>query len=591
MRRRDLLKYVGVTAIAAAMPEIEACLGRRQTLQSAVFNQVGFLAHGQKRATVPARDNSDNSFQILSDQQQHPVWNGSLGTPIEDAASGDRVAVADFSAWTTPGTYRLAVAGQTSKAFAIGNSVGNGNGIGVGSGVYREPLRLTMRAFYGQRCGCAVDLGGGYKHPACHMAGAFHASSGRSGALANHGGWHDAGDYGRYVVNSGISTATLLWAWELYPGALRTLALAIPESGGKTPDVLAEIRWNIEWMLSLQDSDGGVWHKQTSEQFCAFIMPEKDTLTSYVIGTGAAPYKSTCATADLAAVAAIAARCYGPYDQAFAARCLAAAQHAFAWAAANPNVTFKNPPGIGTGEYGDAHCADEILWAAAELWRTTGDAQYEQAFFSGAASLPPETAIQAPGWANLAPMAYWTYALADRKGSPEKGYPELRDRILEQTVAAAGALIERRNASGYGNTLQLSDYRWGSNSDAANQSLLLLVANQLQPDPQAVEAALGNLHYLFGRNCFGVSWVTQVGTNPFQHPHHRPSASDGIAAPWPGLLSGGPNARPADRFAMFVPTQPPMRMWTDEQGAYSMNEVAINWNAPLVFLLAAANSL
>jgi endoglucanase len=134
------------------------------------------------------------------------------------------------------------------------------------------------------------------------------------------------------------------------------------------------------------------------------------------------------------------------------------------------------------------------------------------------------------------------------------------------------------------------DYIWGSNSVAANQSLLLLIANHFQPDSRAVEAALGNLHYILGRNCFAISWVTQVGTNPFQHPHHRPSGADNIVAPWPGLLSGGPNAKPGDEFARTLPKLPPMRMWRDDQRAYSLNEVAINWNAPLVFLLAAANA-
>ena len=572
MNRRDLVQLLGLTVLAAAIPEPEAHAA--SAFGTAAFNQVGYLPHAQKVANVAAQDAADTSFQILTERGGSAVFNGSLGTPMLDAASGDRVALADFSAWSRPGIYRLAAQGQTSATFVIG------------ADVYRNPLRLTLRAFYGQRCGCAVDLGGGYAHPACHMTGAFHSTSGRSGPLANHGGWHDAGDYGRYIVNSGISTGTLLWAWELYPRALRSLALGIPESGGKTPDVLAEIRWNLEWMLSLQDDDGGVWHKQTSEQFCAFILPQKDTLTSYVIGTGAEPYKSTCATADLASVAAIAARCFGPYDSPFAARCLAAARRAFAWAVAHPDVTFRNPAGIGTGAYGDSHCGDEILWAAAELWRTTGDAQYEQAFLSGAASLPPETNLRTPQWSSVAPMAYWTYALADRTGSPE-----LRARIRQQTVAAAEDLIARRSGSSYGNTLALADYGWGSNGVAASQSLLLLIAHHLQPDQRFAEAALGNLHYLLGRNCFGVSWVTQVGSNPFQHPHHRPSAADGIAAPWPGLLSGGPNQRPADKVAVTLPRQPPMRMWIDDQGAYSMNEVAINWNAPLVFLLAAANEL
>jgi endoglucanase len=403
--------------------------------------------------------------------------------------------------------------------------------------------------------------------------------------VPNHGGWHDAGDYGRYIVNCGIATGTLLWAWELYPRDLRSLSLGIPESGGKLPDYLAEIRWNLEWMLSIQDGDGGVWHKQTSEQFCDFVMPEDDHLTSYIIGTGAPPYKSTAATADFAAVMAIAGRCYGAYDELFSARCLTAARQAWSWAVAHSRVAFANPPGISTGAYADTHCDDEMLWAAAELWRTTGDGQYEQAFLRESQGLPLEAAIAAPTWSNVAPLAYWTYVLAERKGSEAA-----RTRIRAQTAAAAKTLLARWHSSGYGNTLASTDYVWGSNGVAANQSLLLLIANYFAPDAQVLEAALGNLHYLLGRNCFGVSWVTQLGTNPFLHPHHRPSIADHLPAPWPGLLSGGPNAKPADKVALTLHKLPPMRMWLDDQMAPSLNEVAINWNAALVFLLAGANA-
>jgi len=310
-------------------------------------------------------------------------------------------------------------------------------------------------------------------------------------------------------------------------------------------------------------------------------MPEHDDLTSYIIGTGASPYKSTCATADLAAVMAIAARCYSDYDASFSVRCLAAAKRAWNWAVAHPDVTFtNNPPGVGTGEYEDAHCQDEIFWASAELWRTTGERQYEQAFLDGVAAQPPESAIKAPYWVFVAPMAYWTYALADRKGSEP-----LKDRIHKQTAKAAQDLVDRRNLSGYGNTLALIDYTWGSNSVAANQSLLLLIADHFQREPAAVEAALGNLHYVLGRNCFGVSWVTQVGTNPFQHPHHRPSGAKGAA--WPGLLSGGPNAGRSDAVLARLPKDlPPAKVYTDQLASYASNEICINWQAALVFLLA-----
>ena len=597
--RRSLLKALGLSSVAAM---VESTRLRADTLVSdqapvAGLNQVGYLPHGRKVATVPGSAGAANAaastangaeFQVLSIAGD-PVFKGILTSPVTDEGSGDMVALADFSQVTAPGIYTLSANGRRTAIFSIAGDV------------YRDALRVAMRSYYGQRCGCVVDLGGGYKHDACHLTGAYHTSSGRTGPIGNRGGWHDAGDYGRYVVNGGITVGTLLWAWEMYNEPLRALRLQIPESGQKTPDYLAEVRWHLEWMLSLQDTDGGVWHKQTSEQFCGFIMPQQDAMVSYVIGTGAAPFKSTCATADLAAVAAIAARVYGEFDGDFAGRCLAAAKTAWAWAMANPAVVFANPKGVATGEYGDGSCADELLWASAELWRTTGDARYERAFLDGAAVLAlnsgpnpnsgsaPKATPWVPAWNAVASLGYWTWLMAGRRSQDAKRAEPLKASVLEQTVNAANMLLSRAAKSGYGTTLADEDYIWGSNSVAANQSLLLLVADRLETGMSFGEAALGNLHYLLGRNCFGISWVTQVGSNPFQHPHHRPSAADGIAAPWPGLLSGGPNAHPSDEASKGLGKQPPMRMWMDDQAAFSLNEVAINWNAPLVFLLAAAN--
>ncbi len=577
MQRRTFLKFASVVGGAAVWP---AWLLSETRLNASippaspsVFNQLGYLPNAKKRITLrsPAA-----SFTLRSAKEGAIVLQGKPSASVDDAASGDRVQIVDVSAVSTPGMYILETEAGKSAPFEIG------------SDVYRHALWLTMCSYYGQRCGCNVDLGGGYSHPACHLAAEYHKTSGKEGAIKNAGGWHDAGDYGRYIVNSGISTATLLWTWELCAAAVRKLDLKIPESGGKLPDFLAEIRWNLDWMLSLQDSDGGVWHKQTSENFCAFIMPQDDRMISYVIGTGADPFKSTCATADLAAVAAIAARCYGPYDDAYAKKCVEAAKRAYTWATRNPQVTFKNPAGIRTGEYGDDDCRDELLWAAAELWRTTGDDQCRKAFESGVAYLKSGNAIsiKTPGWNQLSAFALWTYALADRKDASS----ELLSQIRESSAKAADSLVQKSRENGYGNTMSLPDYVWGSNGVAANQSLQLIVADRLQKNPDFATAAAENLHYLLGRNCWDLSWVTQLGRNPFQHPHHRPSGADNIDAPWPGLLSGGPNAHPSDPSARGMQPGPPMKMYKDELAAYSMNEIAINWNAPLVFLLAALNN-
>ncbi len=583
MLRRSVLKSLGLAAGAQLGPSkllhaaADAQAFKTTEGPDAFFNQVGYRPGDRKVATVRGAAPGQNTFRIRNSSDNKVVFEGPLTSPQTDAASGDRVQGAEFSALHQDGTYRLEFGGQGTGVFAIGDRV------------YAEALRTTVRGYTGQRCGCAVDLGNGYQHPPCHGGGAYGASTGKHGSLPNHGGWHDAGDYGRYVVNSGITCGTLLWAWELYPQALQDLRLGIPKTRGNLPDYLEEILWNLNWMLQLQEPDGGVFHKQTSDHFCAFILPQDDHLVSNVIGTGAAPYKSTAATADLAAVMAIAARCYAPYDKAMAAQFLAAARKAWSWAAANPAVVFKNPAGVATGEYGDPKVGDELLWASAELWRTTGEPQYEKAFLGGLPSDPGKLQIDAPSWGGVASMACWTYVLAQGTGDA-RGNDQIKASIRQKTREAAAKLTGRSRSNGYANTLETADYVWGSNGVAGNQSLLLAIAHHLDHNSEAVTASLANLHYILGRNCFGVSWVTQVGTRPFMHPHHRPSAADNLVDPWPGLLSGGPNRRGGDKVADALPKAPPMRMWIDDTQAYSMNEIAINWNAPLVFLLAFANS-
>jgi len=536
-------------------------------------DQAGYLPAAPKIAVVAAQKPAAE-FLVRRSAGDVIRWHGKLRAVRPDADSGDAVQLADFSALSEPGRYYLEVPG-----------VGRSWNFSIGADVYQRVYYLAMRSYYGQRCGTAVDLGPefpGFRHDACHLEGAWHASSGKTGPRASHGGWHDAGDYGRYVVNSGITTGTLLWTWEMFGARVSPIKLNIPESGNGTPDILSEIKWNLDWMLSMQDDDGGVWPKQASERFCGFVMPEKDTLMSYVMGTGQEPYKSSCATADFAAVMAIAARVFRPFDHAYADRSLAAARKAWGWVEKHPDVTFHNPPGVNTGEYGDDNCADERLWAAAELWRTTGDAPYENYFLAHYAEFHT-TATRPQWWSKVANLALWTYVLGGGKNAAATS------AIRQESLAAADQIVERTLANGYHVSLIGKDYEWGSNGNVANYGMQLLVANAFHPDPRYRNAALENLHYLLGRNTFSLSFVTQVGEHPYRHPHHRPSAANKDLGAWPGLLSGGPNPERADAAAKKLPPGlPPAKVYVDDEGSYSTNEIAINWNAPLVFLLAAA---
>jgi len=245
-------------------------------------------------------------------------------------------------------------------------------------------------------------------------------------------------------------------------------------------------------------------------------------------------------------------------------------------------VTFHNPPGVNTGEYGDANCTDEHLWAAAELWRTTGDSPYESYFLAHYAEFHP-TATGPQGWADVSNLALWTYVLGGPKDTPAAR------AIVRDSIAAADQVVARTEGNGYRVSLTKGNYEWGSNGTVANYGMQLLVANAFRPNPKYVNVALDNLHYLLGRNTLSLSFVTQVGEHPYRHPHHRPSAADNNPEPWPGLLSGGPNPGRQDAVATKLPAGlPPAKVYADDEGSYSTNEIAINWNAPLVFLLAAS---
>ena len=572
-----ILNLVAAVLFAAApTPQAATQAARPDATTDLKVSQAGYPTAGAKIAFVVASGTTPERFAVRDVKSGAVAFEGTLAAPVSDPDSGDRVQAADFSGLTNPGTYVLEVRG-----------VGRSFEFPVGDDVLARPLYLAMRSFYGQRCGTAVDLGPefpGYAYSACHLTGAWHPSSGKTGPQKPVKGWHDAGDYGRYVVNSGITTGTLLWTWELFGARIKNVKLNLPESGNGTPDILNEIRWNLDWMLSMQDQDGGVWHKQTSDRFCGFILPDKDTLVSYVIGIGKEPYKNSCATADFAAVMAIAARVYEPFDAAYAKKCLQAARQAWSWLDKYPNVAFQNPRGVQSGVYGDANCGDERLWAAAELWRTTKEDPYHKYFLAHYGEYRQSVqAVPAEGWGNVAPMGLWTYVLG--KGTDAAAVAAIR----QDSIAAADQMAGLTGRSGYRISMTAKDYVWGSNGVAANYAMQLMVANAIRRNPRYVHAALDNLHYLLGRNTFSLSWVTRLGAHPYRNPHHRPSGADGNPEPWPGLLSGGPNRNRQDAELRKLPAgTPPAKMYVDEEASYGSNENAINWNAPLVFVLAGA---
>lgn len=525
-------------------------------------NQIGYLANEGKSVICALKS---GTFEVIHSETNEVAYRGETGQLQFDEASGMEVCTGDFSALTVPGSYYVRMDGEVSSPFAIAENP------------YADLQLGLLKAFYLFRCGMDLDpeFAGPWHHKACHLAdGIVHDDPQRK--LNSAGGWHDAGDYGKYTGPGAKAVADLLLAYELYPQAF-SRPIPVPETDGRIPDVLHECRYELEWLFKMQDEKtGGAFHKLTTKQFPALdVMPEDDLADLYFL-----PVSAT-ATGCFAGVMAMAARVYRRFDGVFADRCLSAAKLAWQWLEDHPNVPgFKNPQDVGTGEYGDELDLDERYWAAAELYRTTGEPSYHEAFKALAGKEFPKYEL---GWADMGAYGSIAYLLAGQEQTDQGLYNQLRDGLLEEADRFA-AISE---TDGYATSLTPADYIWGSNMVLLNRAMLLLLAYHLSGNADYEAIALDHVHYLLGRNPLDISYVTGFGDRPVMHPHHRPSVGDNVADPVPGLVAGGPNrGLNDDCMREHLQGKAPAQCFIDDELSYAGNEVTIYWNSPAVFVIS-----
>ena len=544
------------------------------------LNQLGFYSSASKIAVVAGEITSD-TFYVLNKDKTDAFFAGRLSAPRKSKNSSVTTRIADFSTFTKPGTYVLAINGATtSYPFEISDDV------------YDDVAKASLKAFYYQRSDMPLHEkhAGKWHRPAGHRdtevyvhASAATGKRPEGTIISSPKGWYDAGDYNKYIVNSGITMGTLLSAYEDYPTYFDKLDINIPESGNKVPDILDEIIYNLRWMLTMQDPhDGGVYHKLTNANFDGMVMPGITKDKRYVV------QKNTTATLDFAAVMAQAARVLKPYSKqlnGLPELCLAAAEKAWHWAQVNYEgvlydqdaMNKKYDPDITTGGYGDRSFKDEAAWAAAELFVTTGKEDYIAAYF-----ISKRDSVSLPGWSNVEMLAHYT--LLRHQHTMEAAWAKQLDKVKQQIISLADTYVASMATNAFATVMGGSrrDFNWGSNSNAANQGILLLNAYRYTNNKKYFDAALSNLDYILGRNATGYSFVTGYGSKTPKHPHHRPSEADGIAEPVPGLLVGGPNPGMQDK-CKYIFTEPETA-YVDDVCSYASNEIAINWNAPLVYL-------
>ena len=528
------------------------------------LNQVGYLPDANKVVTVRAKDGeaTQTEFTILNDKEE-VVYTGKLSAPVYSENADESVYIGDFTEFKTDGTYTIKV-GDNKVSFPFK----------IGADVYDEMLMDAFRMLYLQRCGCNLtkEYAGAFSHNACHTEDARIYGTNDTKDLS--GGWHDAGDYGRYVAPGVVAAYDLLLLYEDYPEFWGTRDdLEIPESGNGVPDVLDEARYEIDWLLKMQDvATGGVYHKVTTKEFPGTIMPQDDKEVLY-----ASPISST-ATADFAAIMAKSSTVYREYDAEFADNCLAAAIKAWDYLdAAGYKGGFRNPAGIVTGEYPDGQDEDERFWASIELYKVTN----EQKYLDYAHESMKRSILLGYGWAAMGGYGNMAYESLDASVRNDELYGRMKTAYIQK----ANTLVGNADKDGYQNCLG-NDYVWGSNMVVCNNAREMLFANELTGDAKYLDYAEDQLHYLLGRNTVSYCFLTEYGSQSAKHSHHRPSTALGVVQK--GMLIGGPNKGLEDPFSKNVLAGlPPAKCYIDNEQSYSVNEITIYWNTPFIHLLSS----
>lgn len=545
-------------------------------------NQVGYYPKEQKVAVIEPC--VKQKIFTLRDAKGKTVWKGRAVRNSVSPFTGKVRQVVDFSKVTGEGTYTLCAGNQRQQVIIRNNA-------------FAEVADKAMKAFYLQRMSMPIEkeYAGEYARPMAHpdnkvLVHPSAASEGRPAGtvISSPYGWYDAGDYNKYIVNSGFTIGVLLQAYQMNKAYLDKMNLNIPESGDYMPDFLDEIMYNLKWMETMQDpADGGVYHKLTTPNFEGFVMPSECHQQRYVV------QKTTQATLDFAATMTLAARIYGEYPayRRFAGQALQMAERAYAWAVRNPHEYYnqdamneKYEPKVFTGAYGDNNAEDEFFWAATELFLATG----QNAYLEQAKQFAPKD-YSVPTWGNVAGLGVQQWLNHSILNKVEDLGIDVQ-KMKSDLLAFCNDCISRIPTSSFhcphGNRTQ--DFPWGSNSEmCAGQGIALLYAYTLTADRKYLDAAISDADYLLGRNATGYCFVTGFGTKPVMHPHQRISHADGIEAPLPGFLAGGPNPGQQDReTCKTYPSDAPDESYTDDMNSYASNEVAINWNAYLVGLMS-----
>ncbi|MBE6122288.1 MAG: hypothetical protein E7190_06200 [Erysipelotrichaceae bacterium] len=523
-----------------------------------LIDQVGYPAYFQKRCTFPY--DCGDLFDVI-DSAGNIVYSGAVIGKTWDEFSGQTNAYGDFSQVNWEDTFYIrSQTGIVSDKFRIMINP------------YTDMIDPALRMLSMQRCTEPLDdwWAGGMAHGECHNWDAV--IYGTEEYMSVTGGWHDAGDYGKYVKTGAKAVDDLLIAYLANPD-LWTDTAGIPQSNNGIPDLLDEARYELDWMLKMQSSGGGVYNTVIPENISEIVVPEADNQRLIVL------YQETTTTGDFAGTMALASIVYKDIDPAFSRKCLEAAELALYYLDDFPDiVTVPNPGEINGGQYLDDTDNDARFFTYIALWAATFKDEYLQKaktiFYSDTAC------ADSLSWSDNG--GYGRYLFLSAKDA-DRIDPDLYQELLNSLTREADAIMSHVSANGY--MCSLNTYGWGSNSEALNNGVILSMAYDFTGNQAYQQSCAEQLHYVLGRNCLNLCYVTGFGTNSPSDIHSRVAKAKG--AYLTGALVGGPDSYREDKLTQaMAENTPPARMYVDTFDSWSTNEVTVYYNSALLHILA-----
>ncbi|MGQ9779510.1 MAG: glycoside hydrolase family 9 protein [Bacillota bacterium] len=540
-------------------------------------NQVGYITDADKYALVSFFEGRysvgpGTTFYLKRTSDNATVYTGTLSlvTDYDQYVSGEKVLKADFSSYNTPGTYYISVAGipENSLNFNIDSK----------ENLYSTMLKDAIKYYYYQRANLELtsQYAGEYAHPAWHLDDANCPLKSNSSIRKNVSkGWYDAGDFGKYTNAAATAVSDLLFAYELFPRLFPDNHLNIPESGNGIPDLLDEIRYELDFLLGMQDSSTG--------GFYAYVWPQNKTDPRYIEDTtpdGGTNVKPTSCTANAAGVLAHAYIVFKDVDPTYANTLLNAARNAWTYLENNPNP-IRTP----TGPYDDGiNDANDRFYAACCLFRAAGEAKYNdyvKAHYTEYASKfdNPENGH---GCGNMEFIGFINYMKSPNRDA------EVANWWQTKFTSWRNAIISRAQNCVWQNTLDgtqpETDYYWGSNGAALNSAELIVLGSNILGDYSTTHLKViqNNLNYILGINPLRHSYVTGYGADCSQYPFSGIYDSDGKSGVPKGYMSGGANGYESAVFSRFHG-----KCYSNRFTEFASNEHTIYWNSLLVFNIAA----